>query len=552
MVVPLPYEMDTHCEGSEEVEEEDVALAEECLNGLHGINIPLTFIYGEERLKLLSICRRPLDGYQKLYQISFMAKILLALLLFSVTSFAQLNTFFKSGTDAKFETITPIDSGRYIVGGGNFFPSVSIIDTTGSILAHYAYNGLGGPLEYCRFFPTTDTGGLLIMHDGSANSSIVKVDKNLQPQWSKSIANTKIVHAQENVGGDIMLSGLKNNSGFVAKIDIQGNFHWSHVYTHSQLPVWFNSLTVIDSTGYLCVGVAHNDVILMRIDTAGAILWSKKFIGVGMATNTLKNSIGVIVFAGCSVGLNVDVIRIDTSGNIISNTSYDFSETVNDLYTHSIASTLDGGYIVTGANTNGFMVKTDSLGSIIWSKKYGALADHITQSVEQIDGGYIAVGYTHVYLGIHAGDFLRTDTAGNAGVCDSIFSPSPLSPLVVADTIHIVASTVSIIPTPVQITRSNSFLSFQDTCQTPWGSVEEVSKDVYRLFPNPAQDHLALKSHEAVEEILIYDQLGRIIFRKTIQSKASTIDVSHLLPGVYFYRIRFENDGFANGKIVIE
>ncbi len=82
--------------------------------------------------------------------------------------------------------------------------------------------------------------------------------------------------------------------------------------------------------------------------------------------------------------------------------SYDNGGTDNITDIHRTA---DNGYILAGSTTgcsnggkDGYVIKTDSRGEVIWSKTYGAEQDdEFTRLVPTVDGGYAAIGSTYSY-----------------------------------------------------------------------------------------------------------------------------------------------------------
>ncbi len=87
----------------------------------------------------------------------------------------------------------------------------------------------------------------------------------------------------------------------------------------------------------------------------------------------------------------------------------------------AIRQTSDGGYILTGftksfgaGNRDFYLIKTDDIGNVTWSRVYGGNDDDRAYSVEQTtDGGYIVCGYTKSF---GAGDddlfLVKTDATG--------------------------------------------------------------------------------------------------------------------------------------------
>jgi hypothetical protein len=110
---------------------------------------------------------------------------------------------------------------------------------------------------------------------------------------------------------------------------------------------------------------------------------------------------------------------INTSGNVVWSKTYGNSGSERS---NCVRQTSDGGYIVcgymaiAGRGFDGCLIKTDSVGNIIWSRTYGATMGEELLSVRQTtDGGYIAVGQTANYTWtINSEMFVvRTDSTGN-------------------------------------------------------------------------------------------------------------------------------------------
>jgi len=160
----------------------------------------------------------------------------------------------------------------------------------------------------------------------------------------------------------------------------------------------------------------NNDYWIVRLDTAGGLVWQKSL---GGSDNDLGNSIqqttdgGFIVAGNCrstdgdvtgNHGLNdYWVVKLDASGVIswqksLGGTGVDIA--------HSVEQTSDGGYIVSGisnstdgdvsGNHGGFdywVVKLNSDGSLDWQKTLGGSDyDEGFSAKQTSDGGYIVAG----------------------------------------------------------------------------------------------------------------------------------------------------------------
>jgi hypothetical protein len=81
----------------------------------------------------------------------------------------------------------------------------------------------------------------------------------------------------------------------------------------------------------------------------------------------------------------------------------------------------------------------------------------------------------------------------------------------------------------------NAFYQKQTNLNT---SVEEpgIASDAVRVFPNPGNEILNVVSQFNEGTILIYDQFGRNFIKQLLRKGKNEIDLSRLLPGVYFVK----------------
>lgn len=173
-------------------------------------------------------------------------------------------------------------------------------------------------------------------------------------------------------------------------------------------------------------GAGNSDVYLVKLDSMGQILWSKTFGGflndVGKSVIQLADS-GFVVAGFTSSygagGYDAYIIRTDKVGTLIwqktfGGTDWDFA---NDL-----VYTPDGDIMVVGNTSSfgsgkkdGFVVKYDFLGNIVFQKYYGGAEDDELKSIIRTNDNFIAtVGYTKSKGEIN-GDcyFLKLDLNGD-------------------------------------------------------------------------------------------------------------------------------------------
>jgi hypothetical protein len=85
---------------------------------------------------------------------------------------------------------------------------------------------------------------------------------------------------------------------------------------------------------------------------------------------------------------------------------------------YKVQTASDGGFIIAGVNNvsgneNGVLLKTDSLGDVIWGNQYGNESSEVFRNVEEISGGgYLAIGNRNDQ-GIVGMLIVKTDANGN-------------------------------------------------------------------------------------------------------------------------------------------
>jgi hypothetical protein len=156
-------------------------------------------------------------------------------------------------------------------------------------------------------------------------------------------------------------------------------------------------------------------------------MWTKTFGGtnIDIGHSVEQTSDGGFIITGYTrsygtiSGRNVWLIKTDAFGNEQWNNTFGAN---GDDEGHCVKQTTDGGYIIAGL-TNSFgaglkdfyLVKTDSLGILLWQRTFGGANDDEAYSVLQTnDGGYVAAGVTSSFSNGGRDVFLvKTDPSGN-------------------------------------------------------------------------------------------------------------------------------------------
>lgn len=138
-----------------------------------------------------------------------------------------------------------------------------------------------------------------------------------------------------------------------------------------------------------------------------------------------------------------------------------------DMSGNSIKITYDGGYIIAGtttatgtANADICLIKTDSNGDTLWTKTFGGLNTDYGNSVDQTtDSGYIVAGFMEITTGNWDGYLVKTNSSGNL-VWSKIFGGTGYD---IATAVHqtidggyIVSGGFSITGVPANLIKFNS------------------------------------------------------------------------------------------------
>jgi len=97
---------------------------------------------------------------------------------------------------------------------------------------------------------------------------------------------------------------------------------------------------------------------------------------------------------------------------------------------------------------------------------------------------------------------------------------------------------------------SDKIYGTEKTFTTSTTGIERITQ-VVSIYPNPAKDILNIKSNDAIENLELYDALGRLVLSQSGESATeSTVDVSSLTRGIYILKFRTAN-GNGEHKIAV-
>ena len=166
------------------------------------------------------------------------------------------------------------------------------------------------------------------------------------------------------------------------------------------------------------------DIAIAKVSSIGTHLWTQyygKLIDEYTLYMNLTSDNGLILCGeahNAATGVDAWIMKIDTAGGVVWSTN--IATSVNESLKF-IEETGDGGFIACGfqsdsTNSNDvYLIKTDSVGNITWQKTFGGIDNDYADAVRQTsDGGYLISADTKSF-GLPDYDIymIKTDSAGN-------------------------------------------------------------------------------------------------------------------------------------------
>jgi len=359
-------------------------------------------------------------------------------MLFSVYAFAQpniewRNTYGGAGHEYGTSICTTPDHEYAITGITSTFGAgsgdVFLLKTSssGEILWFLTYGGAGRDFGQC--VRNLENGGFIIagytesFGMGNNDVYIIRTDNVGDTLWTRSFGGPGwdigcSVVPTEDGGFMIVGTTLSFGSGgadiYIIRTDANGDSLWSSTYGFTGYEKGYSICNTNDGcfaiSGYTnSYGSGSADVLLMKIDANGSLLWVKNFGGndfeEGICTRQLSDAGFIICGRTGSFGAGGDdvfVIRTDENGDSLwANTYGGF---LNDEG-FSLVETNDGGFIITGRTESSaigdydvLLMKIDSAGNELWNRSIGGMELDWGIGIEiTSDSSYIITGATESF-----------------------------------------------------------------------------------------------------------------------------------------------------------
>jgi len=321
----------------------------------------------------------------------------------------------------------------------------STIENTNGEIGVVWQKSLGGDVnDEAYVIRETDDGGYIIGGVSESDNGDVSENKGGKDCWVVRLDNVGNIVWEKNFGGsqnetihDIQLTDdggyivgafstssdgdVSGNNGmrdfWIVKLNASGDLVWETNIGGESDDILESIIQAADG-GYIASGFSSSDEVgingqsdawIVKLDDLGNLLWETNIGGsqrdIAMSIdNTIDQGFVVAGYTETSDDKrDVWMAKFNEAGGLEWQNTYGGSD---DEEAGSVQQTLDGGYIISGysrssdsdvtenkGSADGWVIKTNSAGGLMWEKTYGGMGSEGISDIQQTnDGGYIATG----------------------------------------------------------------------------------------------------------------------------------------------------------------
>jgi len=403
-------------------------------------------------------------------------------------------------------------------------------------------------------------GGDVTNNNGGQDIWIIKTDSIGNIKWQKSYGSSYLDGAlyieQTKDNGyiaccvvsypdhDVTLTYGGQEDYWILKLDSVGNIQWEKTYGGSDRDRPY-VIRQLNDGNYIVAGYTYSfdfdisfthgngEMWVIKLDTLGNKIWEKTYGGssIDEAYNIYPLANGDYILCGVTYSVDGDItsthyggdawfLKLDSIGNII------WQKTYGGFFTYDILRSVliedDGSYVLAcysnsyngdaSNNYGGFdiwLLKVDSVGTILWQKSYGG------SSTEIMNGS----------------DFIVKNAAGN----------------------YVVACTSLSIDFDVSGNHGGPHEVWLFELDNITGINESANQSI-AIYPNPATSilNINLPSNQKAKEVTLYDMQGRMVLPGTVVNQYPLqLTVQGLTPGIYAVKVICNTSSYY-AKVVIK
>lgn len=504
-------------------------------------------------------------------------KIFFTLLFFSFSSylFSQPSIEWQKTYGGTHDDIEPVviqtsDNGLLIAGStqsddvdisgshGYYDIWVAKTDAAGNIAWQKCYGGTQG--EFVNFIMQGSDGNYFILGSSQSSDGDLTSNKGYADLWIVKINSSGDIIWQKTYGGS------SNEEGKSMTETADGHL-WIVGETES-------------ADGDITSNHGLTDIWLLTLDADGSLIKQKTFGGTydDYGVSIAETDSSQFIIAGFSYSDNGDfpthyfstekcdyvALKIDSSMNLVWAKNYGGNENDNlsgmlncyDGFLLYGISDSDNGDITGGHGLlDGWMIKINSNGLVLWQKSVGGSNnDYLFDIVQCADGYLYAAGATYSTDGdiiLNKGEadcwLLKLDPSGPlqwSTTYGGSFSEYASSLILYNDANAVMAA--STYSTDGDITDNKGLYDFWIIKTENIAAIGENTspENIFSVYPNPSDGLVTIPASalSAKARLCIYDVSGRKIFCKTPEGeKAEIINISSVPNGIYFLNIQTDS-----------
>lgn len=404
------------------------------------------------------------------------------------------------------------------------------------------------------------------------NIILLKIASNGAIQWKKYFDFTDTEYGysvQQTSDGGFIVTGRTYAEIFLLKTASDGSLQWAKTfggsYSQEGKCVRQTSDGGFIITGFTNFGAGDYDVYLIKTDLNGTLQWTKTYGGtnsdLGNAVQQTSDEGYIIAGTTSSYGAGLeDVYLIKTASDGTLQWTKTFGGNLREEG-NSVQQTKDGGFIVNGStNSYGmgsddvYLVKTDSNGTLQWSKTYGGTGYEFGYSVSQTnDAGFIIIGNTTSSFATYSSDIylIKTDSNGNSGCNET-------SPISIQGSGGIEGSGgaqgTGCSTGEFSYIVADAGSHINGICSNVGINEGLDHRNNYLIYPNPFYTQTILKTSEILKDatLTMYNAYGQTVKQiKNISGQTIILNRDNLPSGLYFICITQDTKTLMTEKLVI-
>jgi len=317
------------------------------------------------------------------------------------------------------------------------------LDATGSITWSKTYGTPAAEVPRA-VIQTPDSGYVVYGFGGYVDPTfMIKTNSQGDTLWTRTFANDlyesgwKLVQTMDSgfVTASNGYNGITYGAPSITKLNALGDTSWVRTVSFGNQSNYVDGIMETSDTNYLMpVGISSQKICLVKLDKNGNLLWVKRYevAGGSGAVAISETADGNYVIGGYAhngvPNPGVYILKIDTAGDVLWSKSFSPPSGSTGTYPNDMKLDADDNLVITGRTNNFgapfddvFILKITSDGAGLWANIYGGwTSDDIAYSIATTsDGGYVAVGETESFTpGQKLMYMIKTDNNGGSGGCN--------------------------------------------------------------------------------------------------------------------------------------